>query len=227
MAVDRFALQAPKIRFVVAHDEIGLGFQGGHQGTGEPHVSVMKHPDMPGPRRAAPDGREGMQRHDRGRDAGAQGALDRRLNRVVVGIVEAAQAALDLVGAHPRVARDHSAVGKPHHQGRVVAASVRVDDEAREGGEHRRCAKKPGKRPGQVGRTDVVADMALELRAGQAELGKIRRDGIRGVVTEQDEPGGRGAFDRFDGMGFESRCDVEAKRGGGRGHGEAAIFRRG
>jgi hypothetical protein len=62
--------------------------------------------------------------------------------------------------------------------------------------------------------------MALELRAGQAEMGKIRRDGIRGVVAEQDEPGGRGAFDRFDGMGFERRCDVEARRSGTWGGGD-------
>jgi hypothetical protein len=62
--------------------------------------------------------------------------------------------------------------------------------------------------------------VALELRAGEAEVEKIRRDGVGGVIAEQDQPGGRGTLDRFDGMGFERRLGVEAKGWGGRGHGK-------
>ena len=97
----------------------------------------------------------------------------------------------DPVLVDPGVAGHHRPVGKPHDQGRVVPAAVRIDEQAREPGEDRRGAEPAGEGPRHRGRADVVGDVALELGFRHAEIAEIRRHRVGGMVAQEQHAGFR------------------------------------
>ena len=141
---------------------------------------------MPGPRIAAPVRREAVHGQDRGRSPGGLGPGDRRRDRGVERGIEAGDPRLLAGLVDPGVARHHGAVGEAHHQRRVGAAAVRIDDQAREMREDRRRAELRGQAPGHRRRADIVGDVPGELAVRQAEI-DVRRNVVRGVVADDDE----------------------------------------
>ncbi len=143
----------------------------------QPRVAVPQHADLPRPRGAAPERREGMDRHDGWRDARRRHRLDRLGDRVAIGRPVERAPARDLRRVDPRVAGHDRPVGQAHHQRRIVGAAVGIDQQAREGRQHRRRAEPLGEAARQPGRADVIGDMPLERLARQAEAVDIRRAG--------------------------------------------------
>ena len=171
--VDRVAGQAAVIGFVVADvasGKIGLGEQSLDQRLRNPVVAIPQDPDLPRPGEAAPDIGERMDRDQGRRLAGRHHRFDRRIYLFAIRRPESRAAAGDLGGVDIGVAGHDGAVRVAHDQRRIMKAPIRVDDEARIGGEHGRRADERGKSAGCVGRADVIGDVTRRaLRArGQA-----------------------------------------------------------
>ena len=112
---------------------------------------------------------------------------DHRRDGVVIGLVEALDAALPLVGSHRVVGRDHRAVIELADEGRIVLAAVRVDQQAREIGEDRRRAGHRGELRRHGLDADIVGDVTPELVFRQTEIAILVRQRVAGMVGDQDE----------------------------------------
>ncbi|CAD5250808.1 hypothetical protein BOSE21B_10830 [Bosea sp. 21B] len=205
MAVDRVARQAAIIGFVVADDQIALRLQRRDQRLREAPFPVPEHAGMPGPWHALPERREGVQRDDRRRVAGSDRRLDRGVDRGVIGRVIARDPFGDPGFVDPGIARHDRAVGDPHHQSRIVAAAIGIDQQAREIAEHGRSAQRLRHRPRHLGRSDIVGDVAFELLRRQAEQVQLRRDRIGRMVAKQQDAARRIPRDDLDIAGLPHR----------------------
>ena len=67
----------------------------------------------------------------------------------------------------------------------------------REDGRHAEMGRKP---PGDLGRADIVGDVAREFPLGHPELRQILRNVIRGMLADKEESRGGIAGNRLDGM---------------------------
>ena len=85
------------------------------------------------------------------------------------------------------VAGDHRPVGEAHDEGRVVAAAVGVDQQARVAGHDGGRAELGRQRPHDRRNADVVGDVPLQLRWRQPQGAVVRRQQVAGVIAEDDE----------------------------------------
>ena len=112
----------------------------------------------------------------------------------VIGRVVEAGAALALGVVEAAVARDHRPVREAHDEGGVVGAAVGVDQQARIARQQRGRTERGGEASRHLRGADVVGDVALELLRRQSQGAVGRRNGIAGMVAEQDQAGVRTAF---------------------------------
>ena len=96
------------------------------------------------------------------------------------------------------VARHDRAVGKAHDEGRIVQAPIGVDDQARKGRQHGRRAELGRERAGHVRGADVVGDVPLERLARQSERPVTRRNGVGGVIADDQRSGVERAWNRLE-----------------------------
>ena len=216
--VDRVAGKRAVIGLVVADlagGKIRLGGQRLDQRLWEPAVAVPQDPDLPRTRRAAHDGGERMDRDDGRRLAGREHRIDRRRDLLPVRRPEARAAAGDLPCIGVGVARHDRAVGKAHDQRRIVQAPIRVDDQARKGRQHGWRAKFGRERAGHVGGADVIGDVPFERLARQSERPVAGRNGVGGVIANDERAGVERAWNRFEsGKSVFLRFEIEARWSG-------------
>ena len=84
-------------------------------------------------------------------------------------------AVLDPVPVEVAVAGNDPAVRELHDDRRVVAAAIEVDHEPRPAREQRGRGREIGQGPGQLGRADVVGDVAREIRRPKAPADRVPR----------------------------------------------------
>lgn len=189
--VEAVVLEAACVGFVVADDEAGLGAQARNQRCGETIVAVPENAAMPGPRAAAPGGRETVNRNDDRHDARRQRAVERRGDGRVIGRMKHRDATPEFFGATARIdiaiGRHDRAVRQFHHDGRIVFPAIEIDEKPRKARQHRRGAKRPRQRPGNTGRADVVCNVTREFRIGQAERAITRRQRVGRVVADHQK----------------------------------------
>ncbi len=216
--VDRVAGKRSVIGLVVADlvgGQVRLGDQRLDQRLGKPPVAVPQDPDLPRSRRPAHDGGERMDRDDGRRLAGREHRIDRRRDLLPVRRPEARAPASDLRRIGAGVSRHDRAVGKAHDESRIVQAPIGVDDQARKGRQHGRRAELGRERAGHVRGADVVGDVPLERLARQSERPVTRRNGVGGVIADDQSSGVERAWNRFERgkralrrFKFDMRCSV-------------------
>ncbi len=167
---EAIALELAGIGLVLADDQVALGVEALEQRPRQPRVLLVpQHADVPGPRHHLPALGEGMDRQqDRRRPAGKAG-VDDAIDGAVVGVVAEAGAPLALGLVEVAIAGDHRPVGEAHDLRRVVAASVRVDQQARVARQHGRHVERRRQVPRHLPGADVIGDVPLELVGGQAQ----------------------------------------------------------
>ena len=207
MLVHAVADQRAVIGLVVAHFEI-FGAQRLDQGPGEARILVPQHADLPRPRAALETGREGMNPEKRGDQTARLRRVDQPGAGAPVGAPVGLDPPRDFVRADAGVAGNDGAVGNAHDQRRIVLAAIGIDQQAGEQGERRRGAGHRREPPRDRLGADVIGDVAGQQFALQAEVAIGRRQGVAGVVAEQDQALVGSAGDEF--IGPESL-------GGGRG----------
>ena len=184
------------IRLVVADDEVGIGTQRRDQRLGQTWVAIPQDAGMPWARMAAPDRRETVDRDEHRRMPGGERPVDRRVDGIVIGRVEAGDAPRPLVGIDAGIAGHDGAVGKAHDERRIVLAAVGIDQQPRERRQHRRHAEPLRQAAADRGRARIVGNVALELGCRQAEVAILRRQTVLGVVANDQQSGRRVSFDQ-------------------------------
>ena len=154
--------QGPIIGLVITHVK-ALRPQGRHEGRGEPVVAVPQGGDVPGAWRPAPDRCEGMDRDQRRDHAGGTHARRRGIDFGAIGRPVVALAARNLCLVDVRIAGDDGAVRDAHHQRRVVAAAIGVDQQARIGCQQGGGTKPRGECARQPSRANVIGDVTGEM----------------------------------------------------------------
>lgn len=85
------------------------------------------------------------------------------------------------------VSRNDRAVGKPHDQGRVILAPVRIDQKARIGGQHGRRPERARQTQRQAPCPDVVADVATQLLLGKTQRAIAGGECIGRMVAKEKQ----------------------------------------
>ena len=88
------------------------------------------------------------------------------------------------LGVDCRIAGNHGTVGQAHDQRRVVLAAIGIDQQPREGRQHRRHAETARQAARHRSRARIVGDVAPELRRRQAEIAVFRRQPVVGMVAD-------------------------------------------
>ncbi len=140
-----------------------------------------------------------MDRDQRRRLASPDHRIGGRRDLLPIGRPEARAAAGNLGGVDGCVARHDGAIGIAHDERGIVEAPVRVDDQARIGGEHGRRRDEPRERAGCFARADVIGDVTAELVALKAERPELRRNGVRGVIADDERSAVERARNPFEG----------------------------
>ena len=115
------AFELPRIRFIVADDEVAFGIAAVEQRLGQARICVPQDADMPGPRRRLPALRKGVDGKQCRCYARSQALIDDVRDCLVVGTIITVDAFDPLTGVETAIARHHRPVGQPHNQGRIVA----------------------------------------------------------------------------------------------------------
>ena len=191
VAIKRIALELARIRNIVANFDVGDGAQAFEQSERQSRVLVPQHPDRPRARHALPGLGEAVHRDKHRRLAGGDRRIDGLLDRRVVGPVIARDAGFDLRRRQIHIAWHDQPVGDLHDQGRVVEPTIGVNQEAREARENGRRAERPSQMLGHLRGAQVVGDVAMKVLGPKPERAVAWRDGVLGVVAE-DEKAGRG-----------------------------------
>ena len=112
-------------------------------------------------------------------------------------------AGFDLSRRQAHIARHDQPVGDLHDERRVVEPAIGVDQEAREAGEDRRRAERVCQMLGHFRGAQVIGDVPVQVLGPEAKRAVALRDGVLGVVAE-DEKAGRGVpFDTPIGLGAQ------------------------
>ena len=96
-----------------------------------------------------------------------------------------------------RIAGNHGAVRQAHDEGRIVLAAIGIDQQAREGRQHRRHAEPPRQAAADRRRARIVGDVALELARRQAEIAVFGRQAVVGMVADDQHAGRRVPVDKL------------------------------
>ena len=183
------ALELAGVGLVVADDQVALGVEA-------PRAGAWRAAG-PGPtarRRARAAGvsfqlsvKEWIDSSMGGTPAG-QAPVDDGVDGAVIGRVIEADAPLALGVVEVAVAGDDGAVGQAHDERGVVGAAVGVDQQPRVARQHAPGRPvRPRARASRCGGADVVGDVALQLLGGQPQGAVAGRNGVAGVVAEQDQ----------------------------------------
>ena len=132
-----------------------------------------------------------MHRDKHRRLAGGDRRIDGLLDRRVVGPVIARDTGFDLCRRQIHIARHDEPVGDLHDERRVVEPTIGVNQEAGKTGKDGRRAQRLCQMLGHLRGAQVVGDVAVKVLGPKPERAVAWRDGVLGVVAE-DEKAGRG-----------------------------------
>ena len=105
----------------------------------------------------------------------------------MIGPMEPDEASLPFGLIDKRIARNDGAVRHPHDQGRIIGAAIGIDEKARKCGHERRTAEPLGEAARHRLDPDVIGNMPFELLGRQTERAIFLRNGISGVIGEEDD----------------------------------------
>ena len=194
MAVETVILQGAMIRLIVADVKSSLR-QPRHQGDGQPPILIPQHAQLPWSGNALPGRRETVKRNQNR----ISQPVDLRRDGVMIRRVEQRDPPRQLRGIHRPVARDDAAVRQFHHQGGIVGAAIKINQQARPAPQHRGGAIGPSQRPGDLGGADVIGDMGFEQAPLQPQAPISSGQGVGGMIAHQQQRRRGGCRDQFEG----------------------------
>ena len=141
---------------------------------------------VPRPRHALPGLGETVDRKQHRRLARGDSLVNSALDGLVIRRVKSCDACLDLGFVQSGIAWHDPPIRDLHHQCRVVAPAIGIDQQPRVAREKRRCPQRPRQVLRHRRGADVVGDMSREIFRGEAEGAIVGRNQIRGVVAENE-----------------------------------------
>lgn len=181
------AFELPRIRFIIADDEVAFGIEAVEQRLGQAGICVPQDANMPGTRGRLPALRKGVDGKQRRCYARSQAPIDDARDCLVVGTIIKIDAVGSFAGVEAAIARYHRPVGQPHNQGRIVGSAVGIDQQPRVARQHGRHAKRGRKRTGDRGGSDIIGDVPAKLFARQAEGPVPRWQGVVCMIAQDDQ----------------------------------------
>lgn len=167
MPINRIAGQMAVVRLIIAHAKIRIFPQSRNQRQREPAVEMrMQNANVPGAWGAALEaGGKGMDGDDHrvitpGGKLGIGG---------MIGPIKPRKPLFDPVRIQIPIGRNDRAVIKPHHQGRVILAPVRINHQTREIRQDRWAVQGLGQRARQPCRAHIPRDMPRHILGRDAQ----------------------------------------------------------
>jgi hypothetical protein len=153
--------------------------------------------------------------------------LDQAVDAQVVGLVVLPHTAVALGGVYVAVAGNDRTVGDAHNERRIVEPAVGIDQQAREARADGRRAQFLRKDPCDGLGADVVGDVAFQLVGRKPQRAVVVRNGVAGVVAQQQQTGVAPAGDHFVAIGDEGVDERECLAPVGIWHTADIAFRSG
>ena len=154
---------------------------------GKAAVPVRQQADQPGPVDAGETRREAVHGNHRSRFARSLALVEKAADRAVERLVNFGEPLPARCLGQTCVGRDHRAVARFREAVGRLEGSVAIDDKPAVALQEKRCVEKLGHGPRQSLRPDVVGDVAIHLRGGDAEVAQTPWNGAPGMFAGQHE----------------------------------------
>jgi hypothetical protein len=200
MLIERVAVQATVIRFVVADDEGRVLTEMADHRLRDAGILVPQEGYLPGTAGTPPVGGEGVHGKNDRHDASLQHGVEAGRDRRVIRPMKALDTPGDLDGVHLGIAGNDRTIGEAHDQGRVANAPIGIDQKARIARQNGRRREMRRKGAGDIPGAYVPADMALKLTFRQPKAAIFGRQGVGSVIAQDEKTAGGVSLQDFEGL---------------------------